>query len=294
MGYAWLMLSLVQFGHAAVVAAALLTSSSPTARSRQTDGHSGEAREFERIVDLMAPLAKAVLDSSDREELEASLEEQLFSGLFSDLVVKSFEALAWRDEPTVSDAPYDQFLAAIEALGGDRSQLSRALRLSQISTRLAGSMVRAVLVDEGVEFEPLRADLSEFSYENFLYDIEIPVEIRASAHADGESAICMITLAYSVATGAQPPQWLITELVERWLAGQTTSLPVLVAMGRERGLAPAELLTDELVKELELFLREASVPDLQAAQERANATAAQMRIILEHAGRQVDGEWPKS
>jgi hypothetical protein len=286
------MLSLAQLGYAAVATAALLTSAGPTARSRNTDRGSHQTHDLNRILALMAPLAKAVLESPDREALEANLDEQLFSGLFSDLIVKSIQALAQRRGEQVSVEFDEQFLPALEALGGDRSKAERALKLAQISTRLSSATVPSLYGDarntHSIDSQ-LRVDLSDL-----LYDIQIPVEVREAVHADAESTICMITLAHAIADGANVSPWLVTELVERWLAGQVKGMPFLIAVAIEQGIDIHDCLPDDLRVRLDEFLEHEGMLDLNAAQQRADAISAQMGAITEHASRQILDVWPKS
>lgn len=278
--------SLAQLGHAAVIAAALLTGSATPVHASGDERRSREHHEFERLLGLMVPLAREVLGSPNREALEANIEEQLFSGLFSDFIVKSMPMVTRRSETDAMDV--DEFVTAVERLGADRATTRRALRLSQISTRLA----QASVGDESIEDvgASLRVDLSDF-----LYDIEVPVEIRAAAYADLESAICMVTLAYAVAVNAEAAPWVIAELVERWLAGQVKSLPVLVVLARERGAESEDVLSDELMLPyFEEMLMQEGLPDLAAARRRTEIMVARLHAIAEHASRQPDGVWPKS
>src|SRR5690606_41666381 len=95
----------------------------------------------------MAPLAKAVLESPDPEDFDANLDEQLFSGLFSDLIGKSMQAMVQRRGEVVAVELDVQLLTEIKGLGGDRAKGERALKLSQITTRLTFALVPALLAD---------------------------------------------------------------------------------------------------------------------------------------------------
>jgi hypothetical protein len=283
---------MVSFVQAAVVAAALLTGSNPTARSRSFDGGSHHlGGDLDRLIDLMAPLAKAVLASSSPQELEDNLEEQLLSGLFSDIVMRSAQTVARHPDVGETSEFDETFLAAIETLGGGRCQAEEALRLSKISMKLSMPLVRAVADNDDLDLDSLRIDPSEL-----LYDVEIPVEILEAVHANFVAAICVFTLAHAIATKIEPPRWLIAELVERWFKGQKASLPILaasineLALGRE-GQLPGEVMIElDRIRAQELF----GIPDLTAAWQRTEAMNAHFRAIAEHAARQIDGVWPKS
>lgn len=280
--------SLVQLGHAAVVAAVLLTSSTPEGRTNRGHHLSREDRDLERVLDLMAPLAQTVLGSSDRDALEANIEEQLFSGLFSDLIAKSVQAVAHAPVLEESDEVRQQFLTAVGELGGDLGKTKTALRLAQISVRLSFALVHANLDDIG---DDILAP-SDFDLTDFLYDIEVPAEIREAAQADFESAICMLALAYAAAARAEAPAWLIGELVERWLAGKRKSLPALVAIAVEQQVILDDVLSSDLLGALDEILER--VPDLAAAQRHTDKVVEELSVIAEHASRQPDGVWPKT
>lgn len=293
------MRSLAQIGHAAVVAAALLASStSSIGRVGHLDQRSQQDQDLERLLNLMAPLAQAVLGSFDREALEANIDEQLFSGLFSDLLVKSIQALGQHPRPDDADEPREQrFLMAIEELGGDRAKADRALWLSQVSSQLSFTSFQALAGIEGAD--DVKAidrieSISRFDLQKFLYDIEVPVEIREGTQGDFESAICMFALAYAIAEHVDAPAWLIGELVERWLAGQMKLLPVVVAITLKQGVALGDVLSDDILIRLDELLEHTDIPDLDAAQHRADTMVAGLDTIAEHANRQPDGVWPKT
>jgi hypothetical protein len=283
-------------GHAAVVAATL-SSAGPTGLVRQADRGLHQVGDYGRVWDLMEPLARAVLGSADREELEFNIDEQLFSGLFADLVTRSIQTVARQPRVDVTNEFDGQFLSVVERLGGKRDAASRALSLSQIAARISLRLIDASGVERELE------DLSFFDMHEFLYDIEAPLELRKAAQADFESAICMIALAHAVAAREEPPAWLVAELVDRWLEGQLNSLPLLTSIALEMGLRPEDALTERQLIELDelsekqgfdLFAEaEKAARDLAAERKRAETMTEQLHAIAEHASRQPDGVWPK-
>lgn len=282
------MTSVIQLAHAAILAAAMLSSSaSSTGRLRDADRTS--RRDVSRMFDLMEPVALAVLDSFDRGSLDENIDEQLFSGLFSDLLLKSMQAVVEGSHIEPTDVEREQLVLAIESMGGSRSKVEEALRLSSLSSELTSALVRHRLAESGDMNTSL---LRRFDVSEFLYDVSIPLEVRAAAQADLESAICAITLAYLAVGKSDVARWLVAELVDRWLAGPSKSLPLLAAIAAEQALVLDDLSMALRVKVDEFH--EQGLPDLGAAEKSANSTVEQLRAIAEHADRQPDGLWPKS
>ncbi len=281
------------------LAATFLNSAGPRARVSLADLRVQQHGDFDRIRELMAPIAQAVLAAPDREELAYVVEEQLFTGLFSDLVFKSVQAVSKQPERALELEEFaDQFLAAVEPMGGNRTTASNALLLSQIARYLALAFVKADVVDVEEYDGPTRLDLHDF-----FYDIETPLELRKAARVGLESAVCMIALTYAVGSEYQYPEWMVTELVERWFAGQSASLPMFAAIAREHGIDLEDVLPEHLIVTIDrlehdgefyLYNKTAqAVQDLAEGKKRAETMASQIRVIVEHASRQPDGVWPK-
>lgn len=277
---------------AAVLSGALLTSASPRMGSREIDSlEPQQARELHRIHDLMTALARAVLESPDEEELDASIESQMFSGLFADLIAASLD-LATRSadvgDPSVfsGDLP-PEFIGSLERLGIDSGKLSRALELSALSRRLAQAILSAEIETdtegwvEGISAGDM--DLAEF-----LYDVDAPLEFREAAYAEWKSTICFIAVAYAAAHDVSLPVWMMDALISRWLHGQIESLPVVYALAIERNIEIFDPYMDKFILD-----EGVDPPDLERVREKGKAMAESLRIIAEHASRQPDGVWPR-
>jgi hypothetical protein len=267
----------------------LLMSASPTA---QAEAHEPSERQrahnLDRLQALMEPLARELLGSSDTEDLEANIETQLLSGLFGDILAQSLVTLT-HTHPKASREPPDdvraEFLDSVEALGAKRSKVARALELSLFSNRITALCAMGTDLSEDAEAPPFEVDLADF-----LYDTEIPREIRRAARAEWQSSLCMIAIAYALEHKQSVDEWLLEELVDRWLSGQRESLPLLWALASEQEVLPDDLLVefDRLVEHGDMV----PPPDLNALFERARAFSAALETIAEHASRQPDGVWP--
>lgn len=287
MSYTPAMANQVRFKPAMLLFAVLMSAAPGAQAEARSPRDPQRARELDRLQALVGPLVKPVLEAQDPLELEAALEDQLFSGVLADILGVSLTTLL-QDQPVTPDQVEACFEASIGQLDVDRERMARAVDLTMASNLIVREILAALDEDERAGLIGEQGQAPQLDIQDMLYDAEVPVEVREAFHGELESAICMICLVSAAEFAPDTPRWMLEELLNRWSAGLEKSLPLSWALLTSHAEASGELTValDKLVDE------GMSPVVLEDIRERSLQFNEALQEIADQAARQPDGQWP--